>query len=61
MPITPGNPFKGRSLFRRGAPFGRAAAVEALKAAGALPRRVCLRQKKYPNNSIEQDHRTVKK
>src|SRR5262244_1077803 len=37
------------------------AAVEALKAEGALPRRVRLRQCKYLNNVIEQDHRLVKK
>jgi IS6 family transposase len=37
------------------------AAVEALKAEGAIPRRVALRQCKYLNNIIEQDHRTVKK
>ena len=37
------------------------AAVEALKADGTLPRRVVLRQCKYLNNVIEQDHRTVKK
>src|SRR5277367_5716090 len=37
------------------------AAVEALKAEGAIPRRVRLRQCKYLNNVIEQDHRTVKK
>ena len=37
------------------------AAVEALKAEGILPRRVRLRQCKYLNNIIEQDHRTVKK
>src|SRR5262250_3474339 len=37
------------------------AAVEALKADGALPRRVRLRQCKYLNNVIEQDHRHVKK
>ena len=37
------------------------AAVEALKADGAIPRRVSLRQCKYLNNVIEQDHRTVKK
>ena len=37
------------------------AAVEALKADGAIPRRVTLRQCKYLNNVIEQDHRTVKK
>jgi transposase-like protein len=37
------------------------AAVEALKAEGWLPRRVRLRQCKYLNNVIEQDHRAVKK
>jgi IS6 family transposase len=37
------------------------AAVEALKAEGAPSRRVALRQCKYLNNVIEQDHRTVKK
>src|SRR6195256_2745264 len=37
------------------------AAVEALKADGTVPRRVTLRQCKYLNNVIEQDHRTVKK
>ena len=37
------------------------AAVDALKAEGAIPRRVALRQCKYLNNVIEQDHRTVKK
>jgi len=37
------------------------AAVEALKSENILPRRVALRQCKYLNNVIEQDHRTVKK
>ena len=37
------------------------AALEALKADGNIPRRVALRQCKYLNNVIEQDHRTVKK
>jgi transposase, IS6 family len=37
------------------------AAVEALKAEGILPRRVRLRQCKYLNNVVEQDHRFVKK
>jgi hypothetical protein len=37
------------------------AAVEALKADGIIPQRVPLRQCKYLNNVIEQDHRTVKK
>lgn len=36
-------------------------AVEALKAERLLPRRVRLRQCKYLNNIVEQDHRTVKK
>ena len=37
------------------------AAVEVLKADGVIPRRVRLRQCKYLNNVIEQDHRSVKK
>jgi len=37
------------------------AAIEALKAEGTIPERVALRQCKYLNNVIEQDHRTVKK
>ena len=37
------------------------AAVEALKGEGYLPRRVHLRQCKYLNNVLEQDHRAVKK
>jgi len=37
------------------------AAMEALKTEGSIPRRVRLRQCKYLNNVIEQDHRTVKK
>ena len=37
------------------------AAIEALKADGTLPRRARLRQCKYLNNVVEQDHRTVKK
>jgi transposase, IS6 family len=37
------------------------AAADALKAEGALPRRVALRQCKYLNSVIEQDHPTVKK
>ncbi len=36
-------------------------AVEALKTEGILARRVRLRQCKYLNNVVEQDHRTVKK
>ena len=34
--------------------------VEALKKEGLVPRRVRLRQCKYLNNLVEQDHRTVK-
>ena len=37
------------------------AALEALKAERSLPSRVRLRQCKYLNNIVEQDHRTVKK
>jgi len=37
------------------------AAVEALKEEGVLPRRVRLRQCKFLNNVVEQDHRTVKR
>ena len=37
------------------------AAVRALKAEGRLPRRVRLRQCRYLNNVVEQDHRFVKK
>jgi transposase, IS6 family len=36
-------------------------AVAKLKTEGVLPRRVRLRQCKYLNNVVEQDHRTVKK
>src|SRR5258707_1074823 len=37
------------------------AAVEALKADATIPGRVALRQCKYLNNMIDEDHRTVKK
>jgi transposase-like protein len=37
------------------------AAVRALKGEGTLPRRVLLRQCRYLNNVVEQDHRFVKK
>jgi transposase, IS6 family len=37
------------------------AAVRRLKREGILPRRVRLRQCKYLNNIVEQDHRSVKK
>ena len=37
------------------------AALEALKADRVIPQRVLLRQCKYLNNVIEQDHRSVKK
>jgi transposase-like protein len=35
-------------------------AVDKLKAAGRLPRRVRVRSSKYLNNVIEQDHRRIK-
>jgi IS6 family transposase len=38
-----------------------AAAIRELKTEGALPHRVCLRQCRYLNNVVEQDHRVVKK
>ena len=37
------------------------AAVAELKTEGLLPRRVRLRQCKYLNNIVEQDHRAIKK
>jgi transposase, IS6 family len=37
------------------------AAMRGLKREGILPRRVRLRQCKYLNNIVEQDHRSVKK
>jgi transposase-like protein len=37
------------------------AAISALKREGILSRRVRLRQCKYLNNIVEQDHRSVKK
>jgi transposase-like protein len=37
------------------------AAVEVLRAEGAVSRRVRLRQCKYHNNILEQDHRAVKR
>jgi len=37
------------------------AAVDALKEEGLLPRRVRLRQCKYLNNIVEQDHRRIKR
>ena len=40
---------------------GHPAAMEDLKATGVIPRRVLLRQWKYLNNVIEQDHQSVKK
>ena len=36
-------------------------AVRALKAEGLLPKRSRLRQCRYLNNIVEQDHRTVKR
>jgi transposase-like protein len=46
---------------QRGQEPGLSGAIEVLKAEGCLLRRVRLRQCKYLNNVIEQDHRTVKK
>jgi len=40
---------------------GYPAAVKGLKGGGILPRRVRLRQCKYLNNIVEQDHRSVRK
>ena len=60
MPITPTSPFKGRHFPGEVNP-AYTAAVEALKEEGVLPRRARLRQCKYMNNVVEQDHRTVKK
>jgi transposase, IS6 family len=45
----------------RGQEPGLPGAVEALKAEGTLPGRVRLRQCKYLDNLLEQDHRAVKK
>jgi transposase, IS6 family len=56
---SPGNPVP-RAInvdTNRAYPLG----VETLKSGGRLPRRVYLRQCKYLNNVVEQDHRTVKK
>jgi hypothetical protein len=62
-PITPHT--IGRELFGDVAEFWNPdlplTSVEALKADSTIPRRVALRQCKYLNNVIEQDHRTVKK
>jgi transposase-like protein len=56
---SPGNPMPRVINVDKNPAFP--AAVEALKAEGTLPRRVRLRQCKYLNNVVEQDHRTVKK
>jgi transposase-like protein len=60
--------FFSRAIRQHGAPRmisldGYAAshrAVAKLKAAGTLPRRVCIRSSKYLNNVVEQDHRRIK-
>lgn len=56
---APGNPMPRVITVDKNPAY--AAAIEALAAEGMLPRRVRLRQCKYLNNVIEQDHRTVKK
>jgi len=56
---SPGNPVPRVINVDKNAAFPPA--VEALKMEGILPRRVRLRQCKYLNNVVEQDHRTVKK
>jgi IS6 family transposase len=56
---SPGNPVPRVINVDKNAAFRPV--VEALKAEGILPRRVRLRQCKYLNNVVEQDHRTVKK
>ena len=55
---APGNPVPRVINVDRNPAFPPA--VEALKAEGMLPRRVRLRQCRYLNNIVEQDHRTVK-
>ena len=56
---SPGNPVPRVNNVDKNRAFPPA--VEGLKAEGILPRRVRLRQCKYLNNVVEQDHRTVKK
>ena len=56
---SPGNPVPRVINVDKNPAFPPAA--EALRAEGILPRRVLLRQCKYLNNVVEQDHRTVKK
>ena len=56
---SPGNPIPRVINVDKNRAFP--AAVAALKAEGTLPGRVRLRQCKYLNNVVEQDHRTVKK
>jgi transposase-like protein len=55
---APGNPVPRVINVDKNPAF--AAAVEGLKEEGTLPRRVRLRQCKYLNNVVEQDHRMVK-
>jgi transposase-like protein len=56
---SPGNPLPRVINVDKNPAFP--SAVEALKAEEVLARRVHLRQCKYLNNVVEQDHRTVKK
>jgi transposase-like protein len=66
--IVAAKQFFSRAVKQHGAPRvitldGYAAshrAVDKLKAAGRLPRRVRVRSSKYLNNVIEQDHRRIK-
>jgi hypothetical protein len=53
-----GNPMPGDERGQEPSLSGRG---ESAETDGAIPRRVLLRQCKYFNNVIEQDHRTVKK
>ena len=56
---SPGNPVPRVINVDKNPAFPSAVAKRKTK--GALPRRVRLRQCKYLNNVVEQDHRTVKK
>jgi transposase, IS6 family len=56
---SPGNPVPRIINVNKNPAFPPA--VEALRAKEILPGRVRLRQCKYLNNVVEQDHRTVKK
>ena len=56
---SPGNPLPRVVNVDRNPAYP--AAVEAMKVEGSLPRRVRLRQCKYLNNIVEQDHRAIKR